>query len=115
MSDSADKLAKIFKSLPEADQKALVDFAEFLQSRAPEISATPMQPLNIPRPDEESVIGAIKRLNQNYPMVDRSSVFSQTSDLMMQHMMQGRPAHEIIDELEQLFEMRFRALLEDDQ
>lgn len=116
MTDSANKLAKIYKSLPEAEQKTLLDFAEFLLSRAPaEEPDVPMEPLDIPRPEKESVVAAIKRLNQNYPMVERKSVFQETSDLMMQHMMQGRPAPDIIDELEQLFLARFRAMLEDEQ
>ena len=115
MTDAAKKLAKIFDTLPEQDKKTLLDFAEFLQSRAPEIKAEISQPLDIPRPGEESVIAAIKRLNQTYPMVERNSVFQETSELMMQHMMQGRAAMEIIDELEKLFEQRFKSLLEDSQ
>ena len=115
MSKSVDKLAKIFDMLPEQDQKTLLDFAEFLQSRAPKPAPRITEPLEIPRPEEESVIAAIKRLNQTYPMVERSSVFQETSDLMMQHMMQGKAAMEIIDELEVLFEKRFKELLEGDQ
>ena len=115
MANSADKLAKIFAALPEQEQKTLLDFAEFLQSRAPQVQQQPGEPLDIPRPEEESVVGAIKRLNQTYPMVHRSSVFNETSDLMMQHMLQGRSAMDIIDELEVLFEQKFKALLKDDQ
>ena len=115
MANSANKLAQIFAALPEQEQKTLIDFAEFLQSRAPQLESLPSEPLDIPRPDEESVVGAIKRLNQTYPMVKRTTVFNETSELMMQHMLQGRAAMEIIDELEALFEQKFRALLEDDQ
>jgi hypothetical protein len=32
---------------------------------------------------------------------------------MMQHMMSGRSATDVIDELEQLFEQRFNAFIED--
>ena len=112
MGNSADKLAKIFAALPEQEQKTLLDFAEFLQSRAPQIQPESIEPVDIPRPEDESVIAAIKRLNQTYPMVERSTVFNETSELMMQHMLRGRAAEDIIDELEQLFERRFREFIE---
>ena len=112
MGHSADKLAQIFDALPEHDQKTLMDFAEFLQSRAPAVEPVVEQPVDIPRPEEESVVAAIKRLNQTYPMVERSSLFNETSELMMQHMLRGRAAEDIIDELEQLFERRFREFIE---
>ena len=115
MSKSTDKLVRIFDLLPEPDQKTLLDFAEFLESRAPAPQVKITEPLDIPRPDEESVIAAIKRLNQTYPMVERSSVFSETSDLMMQHMMHGKAAADVIDELEGVFDKKFKAFVEGDQ
>ena len=115
MVPTADKLAQIFNSLPEQERKTLLDFAEFLQSRAPQQPPVMSEPLDIPRPEDESVVAAIKRLNRSYPMVDRSSVFNETSELMMQHMLRGRSAEDIIDELEELFEKRFRALISDDE
>ncbi|HEX5636496.1 MAG TPA: Crp/Fnr family transcriptional regulator [Gammaproteobacteria bacterium] len=108
----SQQLAQIFAALPEAEQKTLLEFAEFLKSRAPQVEAVPSEPLQIPRPDEESVIAAIKRLNQTYPMVERKSLLNETSDLMMQHMMRGRAAMEIIDELEALFERKFQEFVD---
>jgi len=115
MGDLVDKLAQIFATLPEQEQKTLLDFAEFLQSRAPRVAAEVSDPLDIPRPEEESVVAAIKRLKQTYPMVHRSAVFNETSELMMQHMLKGRAAGDIIDELEIIFEQKFQALIKDDQ
>jgi hypothetical protein len=115
MSSSADKLVQIFDALPDTERKTLLDFAEFLRARSPSREPVATEPLDIPRPDNESVVAAIKRLNRTYPMVERSSVFNETSDLMMQHMMQGRAAMDIIDELEELFEQKFRALFEERQ
>ncbi len=112
MSSSANKLVQIFEALPDQEQKTLLDFAEFLRSRSPARKPVLPEPLDIPRPDDESVVAAIKRLNRTYPMVDRSTVFSETSDLMMQHVMQGRAAMEVIDELERLFERKYRSLVE---
>ncbi len=63
----------------------------------------PMEPIAISRPAQETVIAAIRRLAETYPMIDRSLVFSDTSALMTEHVMQGRPASEVIDELEALF------------
>ena len=115
MKSSAKQLLDIFESLPEQEQIKLVEFAEFLKSRAPEIQskAEHIQPLDISRPDEESVIAAIKRLTQTYPMIERSSMFSDTSDLMMQHTMTGRSAIEVIDEMEILFECKRKKMFED--
>ncbi len=61
------------------------------------------EPLDIKRPDDESVIKAIKRLSETYPMVDKDNILHPISDLMTAHMIQGREAEKIIDELEDVF------------
>lgn len=100
------RLQELFNRLGESDRATLLAFAEFLASRIPEpvpdIEVSQI-PLTIPRPAEETVIGAIKRLAATYPMVDRSKMLHETAGLMTQHMVQGRAAVEVIDELEQLF------------
>lgn len=116
MTSSLKKLTAIFESLPDQEQNTLMDFAEFLQSRSPQRESVPMEPVEIPRPEKESVVAAIKRLNQTYPMVQRSLLFNETSELMMQHMLQGRVAIEVIDELEILFEQKYKLVIgEQDQ
>ena len=115
MKPSAKNLANIYERLPEQDQKALFDFAEFLLSRAPEPEAEITEPLDIPRPESESVVAAIKRLNQTYPMVKRASVLHETSHFMMQHVVSGKEASEVIDGLEQMFNEKYRQLLEGDE
>lgn len=114
MNSSVKELVDIFEYLPEQDQKTLLEFAEFLKSRAPETEYRPskVESLDIPRPEKESVIAAIKRLVETYPMIERSVMFSETSDLMMQHTMTGRPAVEVIDEMEVLFERKLKEMLE---
>jgi len=109
---SAKKLIEIFEYIPEHDQKTLMEFAEFLKSRAPEPEPVITEPVDIPRPAEESVVAAIKRLTATYPLIERSLMFNATSDLMMQHMMKGRAATSIIDELEELFEKKLKMLIE---
>ena len=111
MKPSSQSLASIFEDLPEKDQITLYEFAEFLKSRAPEPTAKITEPLGIPRPEDESVIAAIKRLKKNYPMVSQKEMLNETSEFMMQHMMQGKPAHDVIDELEVLFESKFKVAL----
>lgn len=108
MKPSAQSLASIFEDLPAKDQNTLFEFAEFLKSRAPEPVSKVTAPLGISRPEEESVIAAIKRLKKNYPMVSQKEMLNETSEFMMQHMMQGKPAVDVIDELEQLFENKFK-------
>jgi len=105
---SPQSLVEIFEYLPEKDQTTLFEFAEFLKSRAPEPAAAITDPLGILRPDEESVVAAIKRLKKNYPMINKKALLNETSEFMMQHMMHGKPAGEIIDEMEILFEIHYK-------
>jgi hypothetical protein len=98
------RLLELYEGLPEAERKSLLDFAEFLAERAaPLAPPVPQEPLDIPRPEEETVVAAMKRLRETYPMIDHSKLLHEASGLMAEHMMQGRPAPEVIDELEQLF------------
>jgi len=103
MSDRpADKLLNLYKALPKERQDELLRFAEFLNERfaAP---APPATIQSIPRPETESVIKAMKRLRATYPMLDAALLLDQASALMSQHVIQGRAAKEVIDELEALF------------
>ncbi len=111
------KLIKLFKILSPSNQDALLAFAEFLKARANEQetgktsankdSQILTEPLKIKRPDNESVIKAIKRLSATYPMVDKDNILHPISDLMTSHMLQGKPASEVIDELEDVFLKEF--------
>lgn len=104
--DGERKLSKVFRSLRREDQDTLIAFAEFLASRGRaevQEEAPLLEPKQIQRPRDESVVGAIKRLSQSYHMLDRSAMLNETSSLMGAHVLQGRPAAEVIDELEVLF------------
>lgn len=107
------KLLQQFRKLSEQQQKTLQDFAEFLVSREDSLEETPVktqEPVAIPRPREESVVKAIKRLTATYPMLEKQKVLNQTSSLMAQHIMQGRPAVEVIDELEIIFKTQYEKI-----
>lgn len=115
MKPSAKLISEIFDYLPEQDQTTLFEFAEFLKSRAPEPASQLKEPLGIERPEEESVVAAIKRLKKNYPMISQKELLNETSEWMMKHMMHGMPAVEVIDELEIMFEIRFKKVIGEDE
>jgi len=102
----------IYQSLSPESQQSLLDFAEFLTQRDGVHPPEQQQKLEIPRPDEESVVTALKRLNQTYPMIERKLVFHEASSLMTEHIMQGRDATAVIDELEALFEQHYQQYLQ---
>ncbi len=99
------RLLRAYRALPEAQRAGLLDYAEFLLSRAgqEEGEMVPQAPLDIPRPHQETVVKAIRRLRATYPMLERNQLLHETSALMAQHVMHKRPAPEVIDELESLF------------
>ncbi|WP_297528009.1 Crp/Fnr family transcriptional regulator [Thiohalobacter sp.] len=117
MSDLIDRLNELAARLPESGRQTLVDFAEFLCSRqqppAPDpVASRPMEtpaapvietPRPIPRPEQESVIKALKRLAATYPMLDKQKMLNETSGLVTQHVIMRRDAGEVIDELEAVF------------
>jgi hypothetical protein len=120
MSDLEEHLLTLFRKLPAADQASLLAFAEFLHSRAgaaplarPPATSAPQpvpDPEPIPRPEQESVVKAVKRLSRTYPMLDKSKMLTDTSALVMQHVVQGRDAIEVIDELEIVFQRHYARL-----
>ena len=101
----AKRLQQCYDALADDERRTLLDFAEFLVSRSePQDNVVDITPRHIPRPEDESVIAAIKRLSDVYHMLDRSKMLHETSGLMAQHVLQGRDAVEVIDELETLFQ-----------
>jgi len=99
-------LVKVYKGLCSQDQESLLAFAQFLAERTTtqeESPPTPQERVDIPRPEDESVVAAIKRLSLTYPMVDRSLLLTETSSIMTAHVMHGKTAELAVDELEVLF------------
>ena len=105
------RLREIIADLPETQATALLEYAEFLAARHSAPSPV-TEPLVIPRPEKESVIKAIRRLGATYPMLDRGKILNETSVLMTQHVVHGRNAVEVIDELEILFRRHYEKLAE---
>jgi hypothetical protein len=111
------KLVQLFEGLDQQGRDSLMDYADFLfnklQQNAPAKEQNiKHQPLDHPRPEEESVLAAIKRLRASYFMIDTDGMINQTSSLVTQFMLQGRPANEVIDDLEQLFNEHYQNYLD---
>ncbi len=99
-------MLKLFRKLAPSERETLLAFADFLAQRATEgAPASPVmrEPQLLPRPERETVVGAIKRLSRVYDMLNRDALLNETSVLMSAHVLQGRAAAEVIDELENLF------------
>lgn len=105
--DPHSRLARLFARLPEAQQEQLLEFAEFLAERHPVQDQAPSEPVEIARPENETVVSAMKRLRESYPMLDAEKLLHETSTLMSAHLLQGKPAEEIIDELERVFRQHY--------
>jgi hypothetical protein len=125
MSEIQEQLLECLRALSPEEQRSLLAFARFLARHGadfPHLPAVPAmverkpepipEPRPIERPESEKVVAAIKRLSQTYFMLDKTRMLGHTSGLMTQHIMVGRDAREVIDELEALFRKEYEALLE---
>jgi hypothetical protein len=102
---------RAFRALGAAERDTLLAFAAFLVQRSAamqEPHGGPGEPTPVPRPSSESVVAAIKRLSLTFAMLDRGPMLNETSALMSAHVLQGRPANEVIDDLEALFARHYR-------
>lgn len=113
--DPQQRLMGLYRDLPDAEREMLLAFAEFLATRGGREDVPVPEPQAIPRPEEETVIKAMKRLSTTYPMLDKARLLNETSMLMSQHMLQGREAREVIDDLEAVFARHYRELCEGGQ
>jgi hypothetical protein len=114
MQSDEKQLLRQFRALSEANRKSLLDYAEFLGTRDAGLITEPVPqlPLVIPRPEQESVIKAVKRLMQTYPMLEREKLLHETTALVSRHVMHKDPAPGVIDELELVFKRHYDAHLQ---
>ena len=105
------RLHTLYQSLDSEDKQTLITFAEFLQQRSSLKKESRPQQLQLPgemqRPQQESVVAAIRRLSGCYPMLEKETLLHETSDLMSSHILKGRAATDVIDDLEVLFSSRY--------
>lgn len=113
MSDARQRLQACYAALDRDGRRVLLEFAEFLRTRHAR-PAPPAQPLDLPRPAEESVIAALKRLRATYPMLDSAPLLDAATTLVTAHVLHGRGAGEVIDELEALFGRAYAERAADD-
>ena len=111
------RLAALYARLDAAQQKTLLEFAEFLDSKTPTsgVQNEVQEPVIQARPEKESVVKAIRRLSNSYPMLDKARLLNETSSLMSQHVMQGKDAVEVIDQLESFFAEQYQLYLQEKQ
>ncbi len=111
--EQLDRLQALFSELGAEDRHALLRYAEYLQESAGMEggSGARQEPLDLPRPDDERVVMAIRRLAKSYPMLNHDRLLRQSADLMSAHLVSGRAAVEVIDELEELFQQQYQRYL----
>ncbi len=109
------KLLAVLADLDKDDRNSLLSFADFLLQKAKKEGRLlernverNIEPVLIPRPADERVVAAIKRLSATFPMLHKDSMINETASLMTQHLIQGRAAVDVIDELEVLFQNRYK-------
>lgn len=98
-----------YRRLDAASRHTLLSFARFLTTPANDDQppAKPQSPRPLPRPEDETVVAAIKRLTHSYYMLDTGPMLDETSGLMASHLLKGRPAPSVITDLESLFERHY--------
>ena len=104
------KLITIFSDLDDNDQNSLLSFAQFLLEQAKLEGRYQIEEqviVEISRPGEEKVVAAIKRLSASYPMLPKDNLMNKTAALMSAHILQGRAASEVIDDLEKVFQNHY--------
>jgi len=94
------RIAELIDRLDAEALRTLTEFAEFLAARAERRVDAEIVTL---RPQRESVVQAVKRLNRSYPMLSRTRLMGPVGDLVSAHMVDGRDAKDVIDELEALY------------
>ena len=108
MKSEERKLLAIFERLAPEQQDKLIEFAEFLTvGEAGGAEPIAAEPRALPRPAQETVTMAIRRLVTTYPMLDRRRLMAEASQFLAEHALHGRAAHEVIDELEIVFARHF--------
>lgn len=116
MSTDRQRLVKIFEGLNQQQKSSLLDFAGYLQQQSltenPLMEQEKQVPLDSPRPENENVVNAIKRLRASYFMLNADDLLNESSTLMAQFMLQGRQADEVIDDLEKVFQNYYKKYLQ---
>lgn len=111
--DTEKQLVNHFKKLNEENQKTLMAFAKFLSAEQKETvlvdaPTSPEPKKDLPIPEGERVVAAMKRLSATYSMINKTDLLDKSSQLMSEHMLYGKPGEEVIETLELLFEEHYK-------
>ena len=130
MTEQEQTLLNYFTDLSSEDQHGLLRYAEFLatgktstSTESPSSSTAAVEeanddiqkPINIERPEQEKVVDALKRLSASYPMLEKQKLLSKASELVAQHVMFGKPAIVVINEIEAVFSEAYAKYVESKQ
>lgn len=109
MNNTEKKCLNTLSELDSEDQNSVLSFAQFLLDKAKKEGRLVIETdvVDIARPEQERVVAAIKRLSESYPMLKKNSMLDETAALMSAHILQGREAVSVIDELEVLFKKHY--------
>ena len=113
MKNRKRQLDKLMSQLGNEHQQAVIDYAAFLvhQYKTKTPVKAGLKPKDIIRPERESVIAAIKRLKKTFYMLDTDLLLDETSSMMGQHMLRGREAPIVINELQSMFQAKYEEYL----
>ncbi|MFT5663276.1 MAG: hypothetical protein ACI9JR_000659 [Gammaproteobacteria bacterium] len=105
-------LEKLMRQLNDEQRQSVVDYAGFL---AQQLNRRENEsPRLIPRPVQESVASAIKRLKRTYFMLDTDELLNDVATLMSKHLLQGLAVSVVIDELQLCFQSYYEQYLNND-
>ncbi|MFO1364101.1 MAG: hypothetical protein U1F45_16830 [Burkholderiales bacterium] len=102
------RLLALWRRLDRERRATLVEFAEFLAARGEAPRSAQVATL---RPQHETVVHAVRRLNASFPMLGRVRLLQPVGDLLSQHLVDGRDATAVIDDLEALYAAAYAAFL----
>jgi len=104
-------LINFFRKLDQQQKSSLLSYAEFLSTQTPVLEKQIEQPHDIPAAENESVVAALRRLSKSYFMLENQTLLNDATNLMSQHVIQGRDALEVIGELEELFRLGYQSYI----
>ena len=102
------RLLGLWRRLDRERRATLVEFAEFLAERSAAPRSAQVATL---RPQHETVVHAVRRLNASYPMLERGKLLQPVGDLLSQHLVDGRAPVAVIDDLEALYAAAYASFL----
>lgn len=135
MTDQQQALLNYYQDLSVQDQYSLLRYAEFLstgvvsnesvagdfvkdsstssQDERPSSRQVVAKPEKIERPEDETVVAALKRMSATYPMLEKNKLLNKASELVAQHIMFGKPAVVVIKDIEAMFAEAYDKFVED--